>query len=101
MRKDMTPSEVTLWKRLRRSGLGARFRRQQPIGPYIADFACMKHRIIVEADGNHHDWSEYDESRSRYLEHDGYQVLRFANRDIADHPDWVVEEIKKAVRKRR
>jgi len=99
MRKTMTPAELALWKRLRRDALGVRFRRQCPIGPYVADFVSLRHKVIVEADGSYHDWSEdYDQARSAYLEHQGFRVLRFTNHDLAMHLDWVIQEIAASLR---
>jgi phosphoribosylformylglycinamidine synthase subunit PurQ / glutaminase len=100
MRKQMTPAELTLWKHLRRAGLGVRFRRQAVIGPYIVDFVCQSAKVIIEADGAFHDGRDHDRSRDHYLEHLGYVVLRFENRDIAFHTDWVIEEIKRVVGER-
>ncbi len=97
MRKDMTPAELALWQLLRRGNLGVRFRRQEPIGPYIADFVCLRRCTVVEADGTGHDISPHDERRDAYLRRRGFRVLRFENRDIAWHPEWVIDEIKKAL----
>ena len=90
----MTPSEVTLWTQLRGSKLGYRFRRQEPIGPYIVDFVCFERRLIVEADGDHHEFAPGDARRDAFLQREGYQIIRFWNEDIARHPEWVVEQIK-------
>ncbi len=97
MRKRMTPSEVSLWQLLRRSRLGVRFRRQEPIGPYIADFVCLSRKLVVEADGAPHEISEHDERRDLYVCEHGFRVLRFENCDIALCPEWVVEEIRAAL----
>ena len=97
LRHRLTPSELTLWNKLRRGQLGARFRRQEPIGPYIADFVSLEHKVIVEADGDQHEISDYDERRDAYLRSAGFEVLRFRNEEVASHLDWVVEEIRKAL----
>ena len=97
LRKNMTPSELVLWQRLRGNRLGVRFRRQEPIGPYIVDFACREVRLVVEADGDHHEFSRTDTRRDQFLRDRGFTVLRFWNEDIAHNPDWVVEGIRKAV----
>jgi len=96
----MTPAELNLWKHLRRGGLGARFRRQEVIGPYIVDFVCQSLKVVIEADGAFHDGRDHDLSRDRYLEHLGYVVLRFENRDIAFYTDWVIGEINRVVGER-
>ncbi len=93
----MTPSEVTLWQILRRGQLGTRFRRQEPIGPFIADFVALKRRLIIEADGPFHEFAERDERRDAYLRRRGFRVLRFENKDIALYPEWVTEEIRAAL----
>jgi very-short-patch-repair endonuclease len=86
MRRVMTEAELRLWNERRAHRLmGLGFRRQVPIGPYIADFACAAHRIIVEVDGSQHGGeavAERDEVRSAYLAARGWAVLRFWNDDI-------------------
>jgi len=72
---------------------GAKFRRQQPIGPFIADFVCLERKLIVEADGGQHTDSAADARRSGYLEHKGYRVLRFWNNDILNNLDGVAQFI--------
>ena len=81
LRQQMTPAERLLWSHLRGSRLnGHKFRRQHPLGPYIVDFCCPDSRLIIELDGAVHlDQADYDVSRTEYLEHFGYLVLRFAN----------------------
>ena len=93
----MTPSELSLWQDLRGSRLGVRFRRQEPIGPYIVDFVCRAEKLIVEADGDQHDMSAHDGRRDAFLRSKGYRVLRFWNEDIAIHPEWVLAEIRAAL----
>ncbi len=89
--------EVRLWNRLRRSALGYRFRRQHPIGPYIADFACVGLRLIVEVDGDSHYASEaaaaYDRDRSRFLEENRFRVLRVTNAEVSRDISAVCEAI--------
>ena len=68
LRRSVTDSERHLWQRLRRRQLnGLRFRRQVPIGPYIADFACLEILLIVEVDGGQHADSAHDRTRDAYL----------------------------------
>src|SRR5215468_8429916 len=78
LRRDMTEAERRLWQILRsRQTEGYRFRRQVPIGGFIADFVCHAARLIVEIDGGQHDpSSEAEERRTRFLEAEGYRVLR-------------------------
>lgn len=89
LRRRITPHERTLWNELRDRRLaGLKFRRQQPIGPYVADFVCKDVRLIVELDGTHHDQQlEYDQGRTEYLESYGFRVLRFRNQTVTDDLD--------------
>ena len=77
LRKDGTLAERCLWQRLRaRQVRGQRFKRQQPIGPFIVDFVCPRERLIVEIDGSSHDLKiQHDRERIAYLEARGYRVL--------------------------
>ena len=79
LRKISTEAEQKLWSRLRRKQLlGYRFRRQRPIGPYIVDFVCLKASLIVEVDGGQHaEQVAKDEARTRFLEKEGFRVIRF------------------------
>lgn len=90
----MTDAERKLWAVLRSRQLGgAKFRRQQPIGPFIADFACQEFRLIVEADGGQHLDSAGDGRRTMFLASKGYRVLRFWNNDILQNLEGVAESI--------
>ena len=91
LRRDMTEAEQRLWRMLRSPQTeGYRFRRQAPIGGFIADFVCQAARLIVEIDGGQHDpSSEAEASRTRFLEAEGYRVLRFWNNEVLDNPEGV------------
>ena len=93
MRKDPTPAERAIWRMLRHDQLGVRFRRQYRIGPYIVDFLCPAHRLVVEIDGGQHNGSDYDVQRDRWLTAQGYRVLRFWNRDVLTESDSVGQRI--------
>ena len=94
LRRDMTDAEKLLWQHLRNRQLGGfKFRRQWTIGPFIADFACIETRLIVEADGGQHSESIKDAARTAYLERQGWQVIRFWNTDILTNIDGVLEAI--------
>jgi very-short-patch-repair endonuclease len=86
LRSHMPDAEVILWSRLRRHGIeGMRFRRQHPIGPYIADFACPLERLVIELDGAGHmtdEKQEYDQARDAYMRSRGWRVIRFRNEDV-------------------
>ena len=85
----MTGTEQRLWAHLRgRKVEGWKFRRQHPIGEYIVDFACPAARLVVEVDGYSHGFEaqlNYDESRQRWLESQGYKVLRFSGDYLEQH----------------
>lgn len=97
MRRVMTDAELKLWNDLRAHRLmGMGFRRQVPIGAYIADFVCSKHRIIVEVDGSQHGDNAvaiHDEARSAYLRSRGWTMLRFWNDDVLRDIDGVCRHI--------
>jgi len=97
LRKTPTEAEKKLWLRLRQHQLGCKFRRQHPVGGYIADFACVEHRLIVEADGGQHAENPNDAIRTQRLEALGWRVLRFWNNDITKNADGVVETILQAI----
>ena len=100
LRRNTSVTERRLWRLLRDRRLeGLKFRRQVPLGPYIADFACRGCLLIVEADGPHHDEAR-DAVRDRWLASQGFLVLRFTNRMIEDRPEAVFEAILAASRAR-
>ena len=94
MRREPTFAEKALWKILREKRLaGLRFRRQVAMGSYIADFACLSPRLIIELDGAAHQNPEYDAARDRWFEAQGFKVLRFPNDDAVARPSVIVEAI--------
>jgi very-short-patch-repair endonuclease len=95
LRKPLTDAELRLWQFLRSRNLKQfKFRRQHPIGPYIADFICLEMRLIIEVDGSQHQQqSEYDGKRTAELEAAGYQVFRFWDNDVLTRSDSVMEAI--------
>jgi len=97
LRASSTAAEVLLWRELRKfETKGTHFRRQVPIGPYVADFACMASRLVIEVDGSQHGEKpnrSRDERRTRWLESEGYRVLRFWNNDFARNPAGVLDVI--------
>jgi primosomal protein N' (replication factor Y) len=98
LRRSMTDAERKLWFHLRnRAFMGHKFRRQQPIGPYVADFVCIERRLIVEADGGQHSNAHADNQRTRYLRSRGYRVLRFWNNDVLVRTQAVLEQIHAAL----
>lgn len=99
LRKNTTEAEQHLWSHLRRGQLnGHHFRRQRPIGPYIADFACLRPRLIIELDGSQHaEHPEKDRKRDAYLQSQGFQVLRFDNHTALTNTEAVLETILNAI----
>ena len=97
----MTKAELRLWIRLRKPGLpGLRFRRQTPIGPFIVDFFCPEHQLVVEIDGDQHGHpagERRDRDRDAWLRERGYRVVRFWNRDVMTNLDGVCEAIRATV----
>ena len=95
LRKSLTGAEQRLLYVLRNRQSGViKFRRQHPIGKYIVDFYCPQSRLIIEIDGDSHgDSQEYDRQRTEWLESQGYQVIRFSNREVKEHFDTVIAEI--------
>jgi len=96
-RRELTAAENVLWQEIRRKQIhGYHFRRQVPIGPFIADFACVKEKLVIEVDGIGH--AEPDEiirdiQRTKYLESLGWRVIRFMNAEIFDEIDPVIDAI--------
>ncbi len=82
LRKRMTQWEVRLWGRLRKNNLGVRFHRQEPVGKYIVDFICRQAWLIIEVDGEHHNYINNDLIRDEYLVSLGFKVMRFTNLQI-------------------
>src|SRR5882672_5277721 len=89
LRRDASRAERKVWELLRDRHLaGIKFRRQHPIGPYFADFACIARRLVIEIDGEHHDFQlEADARRTAAMERDGWRVIRFTARDVVQNPD--------------
>jgi very-short-patch-repair endonuclease len=99
LRQRQTPAEQRLWQHLRGSQLeGMRFRRQQPIGPYIVDFYCDAIGLVAEVDGPIHEQQvEYDRERDAYLAAHGLQILRFTNDTIFDDLESLLRTIRHTI----
>jgi len=95
LRNNPTPEERKLWGAL--STVRPRFTRQLKIGPFVADFACRRARVIVEVDGGQHADNPVDAQRTALLEADGWKVVRFWNSDVRAGLDGVVQAIAEAV----
>ena len=95
LRKVASDAENHLWKELRARRLnGFKFKRQVQLGSYIVDFACLETGLVIEADGGQHlEQQDHDKVRTRWLQANGYRVLRFWNDDILLRLPDVLEEI--------
>ncbi len=97
LRASTTDAEQRLWRALKRVPVyGSHFRRQVSIGPYVADFACLKARLLIELDGGHHAEAAIasrDAQRSLWLESEGYRVIRFWSTELLDNLDGVLDTI--------
>lgn len=92
-----TEAESLMWKYLRASQMGVRYRQQHIIGQFIADFACLSPKLVIEIDGGYHSLPEQqisDEERTVWLEKQGYRVIRFTNEEILYNIEVVLEKIK-------
>ena len=99
LRKNQTDVEQLMWKYLRNRRLfNFKFRRQFPIEPYIADFACLELKLIIELDGGQHaSRINYDNHRSLFLKQRGFKVIRFWNNDVIENTEGVLEAIRLAI----
>ena len=103
MRHHSAPAERILWSKLRGCRLqGFRFRRQQPMGSYVADFYCAECRLVIELDGDSHsDQVDYDRRRDEWMSAQGLLVLRYPNPEIFDNLHNVLEAILLACEQRQ
>jgi very-short-patch-repair endonuclease len=97
LRGNLTDAERRLWSRLRLKQIdGRRFRRQVPIGPYIADFVCLDAKLVVEVDGGqHNDNAPKDARRTALMETQGFRVVRFWNHEVLGNTDGVLDVIRR------
>jgi len=94
LRRGMTDAERKLWSGLRSEQLGVKFRRQHPLGNYIADFACLDPKLIIELDGSQHlAQKDYDARRDTFLRAQGFEVLRFGSNDPFVNFEGVLQAI--------
>ncbi len=94
LRRNQTDAERLLWFKLRDRRLaGFKFRRQFPIGKYVVDFVRLDARVVIEIDGGQHSGDSRDADRQRFIEEQGFLVLRFWNHEVARNLDGVCEAI--------
>jgi len=102
LRKNMTFYEKLLWERLKLKQIcGVRFRRQHPIDFFIVDFYCHEARLVVEIDGEIHNYqTEYDDGRSAEMERYSIKLIRFTNKEVANNIDYIVKKIENEIKSR-
>ena len=94
LRTNATDAETKLWFAVRGRRLaGFKFVRQKSIGPYVVDFVCRDHKVIIEVDGGQHAESESDQVHDAYLASEGYRVLQFWNSDVLGNIDGILQNI--------
>ena len=100
-RREATLAEDILWQELRKNQMGVRFRRQHPIGDYIADFICLPLKLVIEVDGGYHNAPSQtidDQQRTDWLKDKGYIVLRFTNEEVAYDTSTVITKIQQHIK---
>jgi very-short-patch-repair endonuclease len=99
LRREPTPAEKKLWAYLHGNKLnGVNFRRQHAIGNFVPDFVSIKKKLVIELDGSQHlEQEEYDVARTRYLESQGYKVIRFWNNDVMNNIEGILRAIEVAL----
>jgi very-short-patch-repair endonuclease len=100
LRREATDAERRVWQSIRNRQIeGRKFRRQVPIGPYVADFLCAEARLVIELDGGQHaDRAAYDERRTAWLREQGYRVIRFWNVDVMTNFHGILDRIRLELR---
>jgi very-short-patch-repair endonuclease len=90
LRRQLSLPEMLLWRLLRVTRRELRFRRQHPIGPYVADFYCPGAKMVIEVDGAAHDWrQDADGRRDAYMKSLGLKVIRIPAADVLADPEGV------------
>ena len=98
LRRNSTEVEKRLIRALRGKLPGFKWRHQMPVGPYFADVACFAEHLVIELDGGQHAVaSEYDAVRTRFIEAQGYRVIRFWNNEVMENVEGVLEAIASAL----
>ena len=100
LRHTSTRPEQIVWELLRAHRMdGIKFRRQHPIGPYFADFACVSKKLVIEIDGDHHAFQvEADAHRTSVMERQGWRVVRLAANYVLANPEGIWTEIDRLLR---
>ncbi|MFC3862077.1 endonuclease domain-containing protein [Deinococcus antarcticus] len=101
LRREMTPEEVMLWQNLRGKRMGVSFRRQEPMGRYVADFVCYERKLVIELDGSQHLHRAEDRERDADMLEHGFLTLRFWNNDVRTNLSGVLERIQTTLESRK
>ncbi|MEZ5953231.1 MAG: endonuclease domain-containing protein [Hyphomonas sp.] len=105
LRRDSSFPERLLWSKLRNRQLGGwKFRRQHPVGPYFADFACLEVKLIVELDGDSHGTDSqraHDNIRTAFLQEEGWDIIRFWNIHLLENIDGILDTILESLEHRK
>jgi very-short-patch-repair endonuclease len=95
LRRRSTRTELALWRHLRdRQLAGCKFVRQEPIGPYFADFVCREQHLVVEVDGGQHADSAADAKRDATMRDLGYKIIRVWNNDVLGNIEGVLQMLR-------
>ncbi|HEX8486181.1 endonuclease domain-containing protein [Sphingomonas sp.] len=101
LRRDAPEPERRLLRALREAFPDLKWRHQTPVGPYHADILCFSEKVVIEVDGDTHAWTaEYDAARTRFIEREGYRVLRVTNNDVMQNLDGVIASLSLSLRER-
>jgi very-short-patch-repair endonuclease len=102
LRQNQTDAEKKFWYEVKAKRFqDLKFKRQYLVGPYYADFACPEEKIIVEIDGGQHNENVKDELRTKYLEKEGFQVIRFWNDEVLSNMEGVLLTLSLALSRKR
>ncbi|MBX4205320.1 MAG: endonuclease domain-containing protein [Candidatus Doudnabacteria bacterium] len=93
LRNNLTDAEKYLWYALRLKNLGVKFRRQALIGKYVVDFVCFERKLVIEVDGGQHANNKLDLIRDKWLQSQGFIVLRFWNNEVLENREGVLDKI--------
>jgi very-short-patch-repair endonuclease len=94
LRQSQTEAEKIIWHHLKaKRFFGHKFKRQHPIGPYFPDFVCLERKLVIEIDGGQHSENKKDVVRTKFLENEGYTVIRFWNNDVLGNIDGLLSSL--------
>jgi very-short-patch-repair endonuclease len=101
LRREASPSERRLLRALREAFPALKWRHQAPVGPFYADILCFSEAMVIEVDGDTHAGTvEQDASRTRFIEREGYRMLRFWNNEVMENTEGVIAQISLSLRER-